>query len=244
MPADHPSSMEPLLPSDSKNELRDLAIDVLRQSAALGVQLREPTRSSVAELLRPMNSYYSNLIEGHSTHPIEIERALRADPGGDAKKQQQLQQEGLAHIEVQGLMEERLRNDPALAICTPTFLCWIHREFYERLPLELRRVRGPNGEERPVVPGELRTWEVQVGRHVPPHHGSLERFLTRFAEAYEPAGLGKLERVVAAAASHHRLAWIHPFLDGNGRVIRLFTHAYLVRAEIDGPGRRRAIPHR
>jgi Fic family protein len=235
MPATRPSSMEPLLPSDPKHALEDLAIDVLRRSAALGVQLREPTRSSVAELLRPMNSYYSNLIEGHSTRPIEIDRSMRADYGGDAKKRQ-LQQEGLAHIEVQRLMEERLRSEPALAICSPSFLCWIHREFYERMPPELRRVRGPNGEEHPVVPGELRNVEVQVGQHVPPRYGSLDRFLTRFAEIYEPARLGKVERVVAAAASHHRLAWIHPFLDGNGRVTRLFTHAYLVRAEIDGHG--------
>ena len=34
-------------------------------------------------------------------------------------------------------------------------------------------------------------------------------------------------QVLAAAASHHRLAWIHPFLDGNGRVARLHTHALL-----------------
>jgi len=45
-----------------------------------------------------------------------------------------------------------------------------------------------------------------------------------------------VQKVVATAASHHRLAWIHPFLDGNGRVTRLFTHAYLVKARIDGHG--------
>lgn len=227
--------MEPLLPSDPKHELADLAIDVLRRSAALGAQLREPTKSSVSGLLKPMNSYYSNLIEGHSTHPIEIEQALRADYRHDATKRQ-LQQEGLAHIEVQSLMEERLSKEPALAICSPSFLCWIHLEFYGRMPPELRRVRGPKGQERQIVPGELRTFEVQVGHHVPPQHGSLERFLNRFAEIYEPARLGRVERVLAAAASHHRLAWIHPFLDGNGRVARLFTHAYLVRADIDGHG--------
>jgi len=146
-PATRPSSMEPLLPSDPKQELRDLAIDVLRRSAALGAQLRDPTRSSVAELLRPMNSYYSNLIEGHSTHPIEIDRAMRADYGGDAKKRQ-LQQEGLAHIEVQRLMEARLRDEPALAICSPSFLCWIHREFYLRMPPELRPAVGAGQERR------------------------------------------------------------------------------------------------
>jgi Fic family protein len=78
--------------------------------------------------------------------------------------------------------------------------------------------------------------DVQVGRHVPPDHASLARFLARFEEAYEPSRFGKLHRVVAAAAAHHRLAWIHPFLDGNGRVTRLFTDAYLARAEVDGHG--------
>jgi len=239
MPASHaesPSAMEPLLPSDPKHELEDLAVDVLRLSSALGVRLREPTRSSVAELLRPMNSYYSNLIEGHSTHPIEIDAALRAEAAGGDPGQQQLQHEALAHIAVQRLLDERLEKEPGLAICTPEFLCWLHGEFYQRMPRQLRKVRGPHDEEVEVVPGALRAVDVQVGRHVPPHHRSLDRFLARFAEVYEPSRLGKLERVVAAAAAHHRLAWIHPFVDGNGRVARLFTDAYLARAEIDGHG--------
>ena len=33
--------------------------------------------------------------------------------------------------------------------------------------------------------------------------------------------------MIGVAASHHRLLWIHPFLDGNGRVARLFSHAWL-----------------
>jgi Fic family protein len=33
---------------------------------------------------------------------------------------------------------------------------------------------------------------------------------------------------MAAAAAHHRLAWIHPFIDGNGRVVRLMSHATLL----------------
>ena len=40
--------------------------------------------------------------------------------------------------------------------------------------------------------------------------------------------------MIAAAASHHRLAWLHPSLDGDGRVTRLFTHAYLIKARVDG----------
>jgi Fic family protein len=54
------------------------------------------------------------------------------------------------------------------------------------------------------------------------------RFLKRFEEAY--SRLGKAETILATAAAHHRLAWIHPFLDGNGRVARLMSHATLLEA--------------
>jgi Fic family protein len=42
--------------------------------------------------------------------------------------------------------------------------------------------------------------------------------------------LGRSETILAAAAAHHRLLWIHPFLDGNGRVARLMSHAVLLEA--------------
>ena len=67
------SQMEPLLP-DGSPDLEDLAREVVSRSAALGGQLHPVTRDAVVELLRIINSYYSNLIEGHSTHPIDIER--------------------------------------------------------------------------------------------------------------------------------------------------------------------------
>jgi hypothetical protein len=74
--------MEPLLPSGSP-ALEDLAQKVVSQSAGLGGSLHPVTRDSVVELLRLINSYYSNLIEGHSTHPIDIERAMQQDWAGD-----------------------------------------------------------------------------------------------------------------------------------------------------------------
>ena len=56
--------------------------------------------------------------------------------------------------------------------------------------------------------------------------------MNRFEEAYSPDNLSKVQQVVAIAASHHRLVWIHPFLDGNGRVARLYSHAFLLRTEL------------
>ena len=229
------SQMEPMLPSAQGSELSDLSVEVVRQSAALSTALHPVTRRAVAELVRAMNSYYSNLIEGHNTHPVDIERALARDYSHDPAKRA-LQMESAAHVEVQRLVEQRLAAEPTLEICAPDFLGWVHREFYERLPDEFRRVQTPTGDVKIVEPGRLRQDEVTVGRHLAPAAEALPEFLQRFAAAYGSANLSAIDRVVATAAAHHRLAWIHPFLDGNGRVTRLFTHAYLDKARIDGHG--------
>jgi Fic family protein len=45
-----------------------------------------------------------------------------------------------------------------------------------------------------------------------------------------------LRRIIAIAAAHHRLVWIHPFLDGNGRVVRLFSDACFLNEQLDAAG--------
>jgi Fic family protein len=225
--------MEPMFPLDGR--LDDLAVEVIRQSSALGAALHPLTRQSLAGLVSVMNSYYSNLIEGHNTHPADIERALAKDYSTEPA-QRALQLESAAHVEVQHLVEQRLDEAPEIDICSAEFLMWIHHEFYKRLPEELRRVTGDDGKVSIVAPGQLRTEGVKVGRHVPPVAESLPQFMHRFAGAYGNDQLSQVQKVIAAAASHHRLAWIHPFLDGNGRVTRLYTHAYLKKARIDGHG--------
>ncbi|MEI6715415.1 MAG: Fic family protein [Verrucomicrobiota bacterium] len=227
------AALEPLFPTDKAGELRELAADLMRKSARLGGALHPVTRRSVVELLRTMNSYYSNLIEGHNTHPLAIEKALRNDYSTDPALRA-LQIESRAHIEVQILIERRLEENPLTEVSSKEFLCWIHREFYERLPDEFRTVKTANGGYDQVTPGTVRSCEVEVGRHIPPTFSSLGKFLDRFATGYTPNQLDPLQRIVAAAASHHRLAWIHPFLDGNGRVTRLFTHAFFIHTKTDG----------
>jgi len=71
----------------------------------------------------------------------------------------------------------------------------------------------------------VRHRDVRIGRHIPISPGAVPRFLGRFDAVY--GGLGRSETILAAAAAHHRLLWVHPFLDGNGRVARLMSHAVL-----------------
>jgi Fic family protein len=66
----------------------------------------------------------------------------------------------------------------------------------------------------------------RCARHIPVTPGAVPRFLAHFENTY--SRLGRTEKIVSAAAAHHRLLWIHPFFDGNGRVARLVSHATLL----------------
>ena len=223
--------MEPMLPPDGERKLEDLAIDLATKASGLASQLPPTVRRSVGDLVRSMNCYYSNLIEGHDTHPRDIDRALaHADYSTDPQKRA-LQHEAVAHIEVQRLVDHR--EDLGVETTSIEYITWLHREFCNRLPDELLWVENPDtGERLPVIGGELRKGWVQVGRHIPPSSEALPRFLHRFSEAYDMKKLSRVRQIIALGAAHHRLLWIHPFYDGNGRVTRLMSHASLLRCGV------------
>ncbi len=228
------TQFEPLFPSQT-GELEDLAREIVAASARLDGRLAPVVLEEIKKLLRLTGSYYSNLIEGHNVHPVHIERAMKNDYSSDRDKRD-LQIESLIHIEVQGKIIERLRGEPETNIVSKDFLLWIHENFYEKLPESLRYVKGSSGETAFVEAGKLRERFVEVGRHLPPVPESLDAFLKRFEEVYNPAKMHGLRPIIALAAAHHRLMWIHPFLDGNGRVTRLFTDAYFTKIGLGGYG--------
>jgi Fic family protein len=229
-----PSMMEPLIPAN-RGQLEDLARDLLSRSAVLAGMLHPVTQIGVRELVRLINSYYSNLIEGNSTHPADIERAMRKDYFTEPA-QRDLQLESLAHIEVQRAIEERILREPSTEPSNPEFLRWVHGEFYSRLPEPCWIVNEKTGERLEVKGGETRRRDIVVGAHVPPEQEALGLFLERFQSFYRRDRWHGVMPIVAAAAAHHRLAWIHPFLDGNGRVTRLYTDACLNCLPVPGYG--------
>src|SRR5882724_7771830 len=203
----------------------DLAVDLAAKSAGFRRSLPTGVLAALADLVRAMNCYYSNLIEGHDTHAIDIERALKNDYSADPRKRD-LQQEAKAHITVQRWIDTGHLRGRAM---TSSGLCEVHRRFCELLPDELLWVEEPDTHERVrALPGELRRPDVKVGRHVSISPGAIPRFLAEFERGY--SRLGKTDVLLSAAAAHHRLLWIHPFLDGNGRVARLMSHAVLLEA--------------
>jgi Fic family protein len=226
-PTTNSSWMEPMLPPEGQRELEDAAFDLITKTSSLAGQVNPIVTGAVGELVRSMNCYYSNLIEGHNTHPRDIDRALRRDYSSEPKHRA-LQLEAVAHIEVQQAIDES-RDEPSFPAST-AYALWLHREFCRRLPPDLLVVEDPDSKRSlRYEPGMLRDGEVIVGHHLPPAAASLPRFLSRFEEVYSPKHLSKVRQVVAIAAAHHRFLWIHPFYDGNGRVTRLMSHAMLKR---------------
>lgn len=220
------SLMEPLLVGESlrhRTVLTDLVVELAGRAAGFRRSLPEGVMMALSELVRAMNCYYSNLIEGHDTHPVDIERALKKDYSNNPK-QRDLQKEAEAHITVQKWIDKGGLKGRA---ATKEGLCEIHRRFCELLPESLLWVEDPDTKEKlKVIPGDLRNRDVKVGRHIPVSPGAVPRFLKRFETVYN--GLGKTDSILAAASAHHRFAWIHPFLDGNGRVARLMSYAMLL----------------
>ena len=216
---DDPSQMEPLLPAEHRvapllEQAHDLQREALRLSGA-----RAPSELGV--LLRAMNSYYSNKIEGQHTLPIDIERALRNDYAEDADHARR-QRLALSHMETEAAIEVRWKDWSDGHIWSARMVREIHQDLFARLPETDRTL--PEGEV--PVPGALRDRDVSVGVHAAPTHAAIPAMLDRWGAFYGSVRRGELQ-VVAAAASHHRLAWIHPFRDGNGRVARLHTHLAL-----------------
>ncbi|WP_395752409.1 Fic family protein [Prosthecobacter sp.] len=228
--------MEPLLPASRLSELAELSCEILRCSNRLLEYIPSHTaRRGIAHLVRGMNSYYSNLIEGHKTLPRDIESALQSD-FSDKPTERDNQHLAAAHIQVEELMRERLLHEPEWSIHSPEFICWVHREFYQRLPDHLQFTETHRGRQQRLQPGVLRDHEVTVGAHQPPASSALPEFMRRFEQFYSSKTLPATSQLMALAAGHHRLAWIHPFGDGNGRVARLHSHAWLIRCQADAGG--------
>jgi Fic family protein len=233
------TAMNPLFPEDDVKKLEDLAIELVEKSARLSGTLNPITRAAIADFLRPMNSYYSNLIEGHDTHPIDIDKALNNDYS-ENKEKRNLQLEAKAHINVHKTISDKFLNSSAPPIPTSEkYLKYIHAEFYKHLPEEFKKSKTIDGDNKIVMPGEFRSCEVKVGNHIAPHSKHLNSFMERFESFYNPqdnSNSSKVRRIISIAASHHRLAWIHPFLDGNGRVVRLYSDSLFMFEKINSDG--------
>lgn len=226
--------LEPCMPNEGKESEAMLhgAFQMVRQAARLEALLSPITRERLGHLLRVTNSYYTNLIEGQHTEPALLAaEKVRRDP-------KQLLSLAYEHIEVQALYEERAtqwagEHQAWSMMFEPSLFKELHLALFNNAnQAELKLADGVI-----MMPGELRDvrgLEVTVGSHMAPAADSLAAMLARLQEAYgrykDPT-----KRIISAMACHHRMAFVHPFPDGNGRVVRLLTHLQLQFLGLSSP---------
>ncbi len=236
-PSEVPSRIEPCFVTQPGGELLDLLTELPAQARQLGARLHPRTAVSLASLVRVMNCYYSNLIEGHNTRPRDIERALANEFDADEPRRN-LQIEARAHIRLQEIIDGEHASGRMADPVSVDFIQRLHRDFYIDAPESLLRIQG-KGQDYVMTPGAFRddhSQDVVVGRHLPPGGGAVGVFMEYFSQRYAFTRLSAAQRILGLPAAHHRLNYIHPFPDGNGRVSRLVSHAMALQAGIGAHG--------
>src|SRR5262245_26715073 len=117
--------IEPARLEEPGQEIADLVAELSAAAATLGKALHPRTAASLAAVVRIMNSYYSNLIEGHHTRPRDIVRALAGDLDPDESRRS-LQIEAAAHVRVQAEIDDMAAAARLPEPASPAFIRWLH----------------------------------------------------------------------------------------------------------------------
>ena len=116
-------------------------------------------------------------------------------------------------------IEEHVKDYPI----NRAFLSEMHKMIVDGL------LPPPNG-EGDGTPGEYRKINLKINKslHKPPDWLTIEDYMTELLDFVNREDSPKYD-LLKAAIAHHRFVWIHPYGNGNGRTVRLFTYAMLVK---------------
>lgn len=226
-----PCGLEEAVPS----ALLELVHELQSAAKDLGTRLNTGVAAELRGMMRIANAQHSNRIEGRIAEPTDIERAL-AGRWADVEHSDMVQ-EIVAHVHVQAWIDAQAAQGTLPAQTSAAFIQELHRRLYDRMPSALR-VAEHGHLSREIHPGIFRGagHDVTVGAHMPPSGHRIAAFMAYFERRYSGLTCGTTGLCLAIPAAHHRLSYIHPFDDGNGRVCRLMTHAMIHAAELDGQG--------
>jgi len=230
----------PIAPTDIKGSIDSALLDkanfLLLEAAKLEGSHTPQILQAVKNLLYRVNSYYSNKIESEGTHIIDIEKAMRQEYSQNTKEKN-LQILSLAHIQVQKECESYFLKKTSLSPYSKEFILCIHKSFYSKEGMEPFLKLSNDGIAELMTPGLLRERDVKVGTHIAPSADKLSSMMNEFEHLYNKSlHTNDATKLIHILASHHRLMWIHPFLDGNGRTARLALDAAFSSTNMRGYG--------
>jgi len=152
-------------------------------------------------------------------------------------KKRNLQILSLTHIEVQKKCEEYFKDASNISAYNKEFILGIHKQFYSKEGMEPFLHISHDNMQETITPGAIRKRDVKVGGHIAPSVIEVDSLLNEFEHLYNSSlKSNDAIKLIHILSSHHRLMWIHPFLDGNGRTARLALDGAFASIEMSGYG--------
>ena len=203
--------------------LTDLIIELdhLRKKR-IGGSTHPRVFSQLKHIFHTLESIGSARIEGNNTTIAEfIETKMEDDqPVSSGIKEIQNIEKAMAFIE-ENVIEYPINR---------AFISEMHKMAVDGL--------SPD-EEGDRTAGEYRKHNVKIAKsdHIPPDWIKIDEYMNELIDFINHDDSPKYD-LLKVAIAHHRFVWIHPFGNGNGRTVRLFTYAMLIRLGFNvGTGR-------
>jgi Fic family protein len=196
--------------------LTDLVIelDYLRKKP-LGGSTHPKVFFQLKHIFHTLESIGSARIEGNNTTIAEYIETKLSEPENVPSGIKEIQ-----NIEkAMAFIEEHVKDYPI----NRAFVSKMHKMIVDDL------VPPPNG-EGDHTPGDYRKINLKINKstHQPPEWIRVEEYMSELLDFIGKEDSPKYD-LLKAAIAHHRFVWIHPFGNGNGRTVRLFTYAMLVK---------------
>lgn len=196
------------------------------------VSVEAPSATPVAICLASVAEDKRKILEKHKIDadwPISGKPAILHTDNGKEFKSKALRAGCLLHgIEIQYRPVARPHYGGVVERVMRTFMAKIHDEIPGTTRSNIKeRGKYPAGKLACMTRDEFEEWLLWA---IADYHASVHRSLGEPPIERLRYGLEHVQRPTPvanpkAAAAHHRLLWLHPFLDGNGRVARLMSHA-------------------
>lgn len=172
----------------------------------------------IKDIFQILESLGSARIEGNHTTLAEFVEKIIENPKRETKDEKDKE---IFNIErAIGFIEENVNKTTKMS---RMLVSEIHKILVDGL------TPAPSGEGS-RFPGQLRPINVSIGRssHVPVDAVKVSEYFDELLD-FVNQKLDTQYHLLAIALSHHRMAWIHPFDNGNGRLVRMFTYALLIK---------------
>lgn len=215
MPEFKPYPLELVYP-DFDSPLTDLVIelDYLRKKEVT-VTSHPEIFNQLKHIFHTLESIGSARIEGNNTTIAEYIETKIEEGGPRTPNIQEIFNMENTMTFIEEVVDE--------ATIDRTLVSEIHKRIVDGLPFP------PNG-EGDMYPGKYRQEEVSIGRsaHLPPPPWDVNKYMDELFEFIKADDPPKYD-LLKSAITHHRFVWIHPFTNGNGRVVRMLIYAMLIK---------------